>query len=116
MRLLEDIGAYNGVQIGLHVLEHQIDVLVVFGLVHVKELHDVLVPLAPARARDGLEVDNLSPCPLRVGRVLEGVEDLLQRDRLARGQLRRLPHDPICTLAQLLRHLVALEHVLVDVF
>ena len=53
---------------------------------NILQLHDILV-LAHL-----LEEDDLPVRPLRVGRVLEGVEDLLQRHHLLRLLVHRFPH------------------------
>ena len=100
MDLLEDVGADDGVQVRLHVLEDQVDVAVVVRLEHVGGRDDVLVPVHL------LEELDLAERALRVGRILEGVKDLLERDDLFRPIVERAPHDAVRALPELLRDLV----------
>jgi len=53
-----------------------------------------------------LQEHHLAEGALRVGRVLERVEDLLQRDLLPRSQVARLPHDTVRAFAHTLANLV----------
>jgi len=103
---LEDVGADDGVEVGLHVVEDEVDVLVVLRLQHVLQPDDVLVPRQP------LQVHDLAERALRVGGVLEGVEDLLEGDRLLVLLVDRLEDDGVRPLPQLLRHVVLAEDVL----
>ena len=103
---LEDVGADDGVEVGLHVVEDEVDVLVVLRLQHVLQPDDVLVPRQP------LQVHDLAEGALRVGGVLEGVEDLLEGDRLLVLLVDRLEDDGVRPLPQLLRHVVLTEDVL----
>lgn len=72
-----------------HVLKHQVDVLIIIGLHHLEEVDDVIV-LAQL-----LKEDDLTVCALRIGGVLESVEDLLQGNGLLSLLIHRLPHNAI---------------------
>jgi len=106
--ILQDIGADGGVQVGLHVLEDQVEVAVVVGLEDICERDDVLMPLHLLQEHD------LTKGALGVGGVLEGVEDLLQRAAVLCPLVHGLPHDTVGALAQLELHLVPLENMAVD--
>lgn len=45
MHALHDVGPNDGVQIGLHEVEHQVDVLIVLCLEDVEERDDIGVPV-----------------------------------------------------------------------
>ena len=90
VHVLEDVGADGGVQVGLHELKDEVDVLVVLGLEQVLEADDVLV------VAHLLQKDHLAERPLRVRRVLERVEDLFQRDDRLCLPVDCLPHHTIC--------------------
>ena len=97
---LEDVGADDGVEVGLHVVEDEVDVLVVLRLQHVLQPDDVLVPRQP------LQVHDLAEGALCVGRVLEGVKDLLQRDDPLGLLVDRLEDDGVRAFPELLGDLV----------
>eukprot|EP00964_Phaeocystis_antarctica_P095252 scaffold61765_cov60-Phaeocystis_antarctica.AAC.2 len=67
-----------------------------------------------ARGSPHLEEHDLAERALRVGRVLERVEYLLERHHLLRLLIHRPPYDAIRALAKLLDHLVLPQHVPVD--
>ncbi len=92
----KDLRPYHSMQIGLHIVEHQVYVFVVLGLDDIQEPDDVLVPVKL------LQEHNLPECALRVRRVVEGVEDLLKGDHLLVLLVDGLPNDPVGALAQLL--------------
>ena len=104
----KDVRPYRGVQVRLHVLEHQVDVPVVVRPQHVQQPNDVSV------AAYLLQEHDFSKGALRVRGILKGVEDLLQGHNPACLPLHGLPNDPIRALAQLLLDVVLLQHVGVD--
>mmetsp|Transcript_603 Transcript_603/g.2296 ORF Transcript_603/g.2296 Transcript_603/m.2296 type:complete len:371 (+) Transcript_603:176-1288(+) len=71
VNILEDVGADDSVQVGLHVVADQVDILVVVGLQHVGQSHDVLVAI------ELLQEHDLAEGALRIGGILEGIEALL---------------------------------------
>ena len=97
-------------QIRLHELKNQVDITVVVRLEHIRQRDDVLVPLHLLQEHD------LAKGPLRVGSVLEGVEDLLQRDNLLCPLVHRPPHDAVGALTELLHDIILSQHVPIDLF
>eukprot|EP00964_Phaeocystis_antarctica_P158361 scaffold128974_cov57-Phaeocystis_antarctica.AAC.2 len=96
-----DVGTDDGVQVGLHELEHEIEVDVVISLEGAAHAHDE---------------DYLAVRALCVRRVQERVEDLLESDNLLRPPVLRLPDDAVRALAQLLLELELARHMLVHLF
>jgi hypothetical protein len=92
------------VQVGLHVLEQQVDVFIIIGANGVVELDDVGVVQLPQ------DLD-LPICPLGVGGVLEGVEYLLQGINLFRSLLFDLPNMPVRSRAHFFNDCKATEDV-----
>lgn len=110
MYLFEDVSFLDDVmEVGLHELEDQVQVLVVGSPVHVQQPNDVGV------AAELFEKDNLPEGALGVSTVAEGVEDLLDGHRAARLAVRGLPDDPVGPLTQPPPDLVLLADVGVDV-
>ena len=72
-----------------HVLKHQVDVTVIVGLQHVAKTDDVVV------ARHLLQVHDLAEGALRIGGILEGVEDFLQGHHLLGALVDGFPHDTV---------------------
>ena len=95
-------------QVCLHVFKGEVNVAVIVGLEHVAQLHDVLVPPHLLQEYD------FPKRPLRIRRVLEGIEDLLQSDYLPGFFVTGLPHDAIGPLPQFLYQVVLFGDVLVD--
>jgi hypothetical protein len=91
--VFENVGTDYGVQVGVHEVEHQVDVAVVFRPDHVLEADDVLV------SRQLLEEDDLSEGTLGVGGVLECIEVLLESDDFLGSFVNGLPDDTVGTLA-----------------
>ena len=73
-----------------HVLEHKVNVSVVVSLENVAQSDNVVVP------GHFLEVHNLTERPLCICRILEGVEDFLQRNHFLRALVDGLPHNSVC--------------------
>ena len=108
MDLFQDIGPDGRVQVCLHVLEDKVEILIVVGFDDAVQFDNVFVVHLE-------QVDDLAVGALRVRRILEGVEDLLERDLLLGLLLQRLPHNAVRPLPQLLLHLEPARHVLIDV-
>jgi hypothetical protein len=64
------------VEIGLHKLEDQIEVLVIFCADHIVQFDDV-------RVVEFMQEHNFAIGPLRIGGVLEGIEYLFKRENLS---------------------------------
>lgn len=106
--VLQDPLSDDVVQVCLHVLEQQIDVLIIIGPDGVVQLDDVWVVQLPQ------DLD-LSVGALRIGGVLEGVEDLLEREHLLRRLLLHLPHVSVGTGAHLLQDAETAQDVRLEV-
>lgn len=65
-------------QVDLHILKHQVDIPVIVGLQHVQKPDDMVVVCSVQL----LQEHDLTEGTLRIGGVLKGIEDLLQRDDL----------------------------------
>lgn len=72
-----------------HILENQVDILVVIGLHHVGQTHDVVV------VAQALQENDFSERSLCIGSILEGVIDLLQRYDFLIFLLKSTPNDAI---------------------
>lgn len=95
MDILEYLLADGVVQICLHVLEDQVQVLVVVGTQDIVQLYYILVAQL-------MQVANLPVRALGVDRVLEGIEDLLQRKGRVTLTITHLPHVAVCSRTHLL--------------
>jgi hypothetical protein len=95
MDILEYLLADGVVQICLHVLEDQVQVLVVVGTQDIVQLYYILVAQL-------MQVANLPVRALGVDRVLEGIEDLLQRKGRVTLTITHLPHVSVCSRTHLL--------------
>lgn len=93
--VLEYALADDVVQVCLHELEEQIDILVVIGTDGVVELDDVGV-------LELLQDLDLPVGALGIRRMLERIEDLLKRHHLLRRLVLHLPHVPVCARTHLL--------------
>jgi hypothetical protein len=104
MHLFQDALRNYVVQVGLHVLEHQVDILPVLGLYALLELYDVVVVQLPQDA--DLAVGALGVCGM-----LESVEDLFEGVDALVGLLLDFPDVPVCTAAHFFQQLESLEDV-----
>ena len=93
----------------LHKVEDEVDVAVVLGLHEILQRDDVGMRLGRLQRH---QVHDLAEGALGVGRVLEGVEDLLERHHLLGLLVDGLEDDGVGALAELLRNLILAEHVL----
>ena len=107
--VLEDLLPDRVVQVRLHVLENEIEVLVVVGADHAVQLYYVLVAQL-------VQVADLPVGALGVDRVLEGVEYLLQGECCPALPLAHLPHVPVRPRTHLLRQAVASQNVALNLF
>lgn len=73
MDFFKDASPDHGVEVGLHKLENEVDITIVFGAMDVVEFDDV-------RVIEFIEEHDLAEGALRVGGVLKGVENLLESD------------------------------------
>mmetsp|Transcript_47145 Transcript_47145/g.123707 ORF Transcript_47145/g.123707 Transcript_47145/m.123707 type:complete len:274 (-) Transcript_47145:40-861(-) len=124
---LEDIGPHHRVQVGLHEVEDEVDILIVVCLVEVAQLDDVGVsdPAAGWFGRGAIttvedlhalkhqQVRDLAEGTLRISLVLKCVKDLLDRDDLLGFLVDRLEDDGVGTLAEFLLNIVLSSDVLV---
>jgi hypothetical protein len=94
-------------KVGLHKLENQVEILIIFGADHLVQLHDV-------RMVQLLQESDLAESSLRVGGVLEGIEDLLERQCLTRFLFGDLPDVTVCPAAHLFEQRVLFEDVSLD--
>jgi hypothetical protein len=101
----EDLGADDRVEVGLHVVEDHVDVLVVLGLDDVEQADDVFVAVKLLQEHD------LSESSLRICRIVERVEHLLEGDLLSVLLVDGLSDDSIGTFAYLLDDLELPEDV-----
>lgn len=67
----QDVCADDCVQVGLHLVEHAVDVLVIFSTDHIQETDDILVPV------ELLQEHDFSVGPLCVCSILEGIKYFL---------------------------------------
>ena len=100
MDLFQDVGTDDSMEVGIHEVENEIDISVVFRPDDVLQSDDVLV------ADELLQEDDLTERPLRISRVLEGVEVLLESNNLFSALVNSFPDDAVGTLAKLLQNFV----------
>ena len=74
----------------------------------------VQTPGIDGQGTDLLQEDDFSERALRIGRILERIENLLQGHCILGLFVRRLPYYPISTLPKLLRNLIFSCDMLVD--
>jgi hypothetical protein len=86
--LLEYVLPNNAVQVDLHVLEDKIDILVVLGSNDIVQFDYVLMI-------ELLQKHDLTVGPLRIRRVLKGVEYFLQGQYGTCFLITNLPHMPV---------------------
>mmetsp|Transcript_35640 Transcript_35640/g.57417 ORF Transcript_35640/g.57417 Transcript_35640/m.57417 type:complete len:443 (+) Transcript_35640:359-1687(+) len=108
VNLLQDVGTDYRMQIRLHVVADEVNVLIIVGLEHIQQPYDVFV------AVEFLQEHDLAESSLRIGGVLEGVEALLQGNNLASLFVDGFPDDTVSSASKLLNDLVLSEHVPVD--
>lgn len=106
----KDTSSNDGMQIGFHILEDKIDILVAFGLQHIKKLDDVIM-IAKL-----LQEHNLSEGTLGISSILKSVENLLQSDGFSCLFVNGLPNHTISSFAEFLEDFVFTEHMLVNIF
>lgn len=72
-----------------HILKRQVNVAIVLRLVHIQHANDVLMSAQLLQELD------LAERALRIRRILERIENLLQCDGIARLAIDRLPYDSV---------------------
>jgi hypothetical protein len=102
--LPEHILADKRVQIDVHELEQDVDVALIGRADHLLQLHYV-------RVLEFLQEHYLAVGPLRVSRVLEGVEVFLQSEKLAALPILHLPDDAVSTTTDFLDDFEAFAYV-----
>jgi len=102
--LLQNVHTNYGVQVGLHELEHHVNVLVILGPEDIQHLNDIVVVKL-------LQEHYLSKCPLGVSRVLEGIENLLEGDNLLGFLVDGFSDYAVSSFAYLFDNLVTTEHL-----
>ena len=102
--LLDDV-----VKVSLHELEHQVQILVVGGAVHVEQLDNVRV--VPKLFQE----HNFPKSSLSVCSVPERIKNLFHCHHCARPSISRLPNHAVGSLAQSSSNLIFLPNVRVNV-
>lgn len=112
MDVLHDVCPYHRVKVCLHEVEHQVNVLVVLRFQDVEQRDYVGVSVEFLQ-EDDLDVRwrYLSVGALRIGGVLESVEDFLEGHCLTCLLVYCLPDHPVGSFAQLLQDLEPAEDV-----
>lgn len=90
--VFENVGSDDGVQIGIHEVEHQVNVSVIFRPNDILQTDDVLV------TRQLLEENDLSESSLCIGGILKGVKVLLEGYDLFGALVDRFPDNTISSL------------------
>lgn len=103
--IFEDVAPDDCMQVGLHEVEYQIDILMIARPDNAVQIDDV--GMAPEFA----EEHDFAVGALGIGSVLEGIEDFLEGDCLLGFLVDGLPDHSVGSLAQLLEDLVLLEDV-----
>jgi hypothetical protein len=93
--------ANQGMQINVHMLEHQIDVLIVFRPNGALQAYDITVPQLP-------QEHDLPIGSLRISGVRKSIEIFLERLDCLGLTIYHLPNMPVGSTADLLHDLVAL--------
>ncbi len=105
VNVLKNVGFDDSVEVRLHEIENQVDVLVVLGPDDVQKLDDVLMTIK------FLQEDDLSEGSLSVCGVLERIEHLLESTHSFALLVDDLPDDSICALTHFLLDLILLQHM-----
>lgn len=93
MDILKDVCSYHSMKIGVHEIEHQIDVTVVLSSDHILEADDVFV------TRQLLQENNFSECSLRISCILKCIKILLESHDILGLFVDGFPHDTIGSLS-----------------
>ena len=105
---LKDARFARGSQVSRHVVEYEINVLVVARLEDILQANDVLVACQP------LQIHDLTKGALRVCCILEGPKDLLDRNCRPRLLVDGLVYDGVRPLPKLLLDIVLAQNGLID--
>lgn len=91
MNLFENIRLDDGMKVDLHIFENEIDITIIVGLQDIQQANDILMVMGI----ELLQEHDLAKGALCVGRILKGIEDLLQGDRTTSGTIDGLPNDTV---------------------
>jgi len=108
--IFQNVGSDDGVQVGVHEVEHEVDISIVLSSDYVLQPYNVFVTIK------FLQENNLSEGTLGISRVLEGVEVLLESDDLLSSFVDCFPDNTVGTLAQLLENFILLKDMSLDFF
>ena len=112
MDVLHDVGPDDCVQIGLHEIEHQIDIFIIFRFEDIEQRYDIRMAVELLQEYHlRYDILYLAICSLRISRILKGIEYLLQCHDLLCLLIHRLPNHAVCALAQLLQDLELFQDV-----
>lgn len=101
---------YHYMQISLHKIKHQVQVLIVLGLDDVEESNYVIVAIELLQEHDFAE------CSLRISCIMKGVEYFFEGYDSLELAVDGLPHNTVGTLTQLFYDLVFFENVRLYLF
>ena len=99
MHFLENIGAYNRMQVGFHELKNQVQILLVLRLHHPEQLYHIVILQA-------VKDLNLPVCALGIDGIPKCIEYFLQGVDFVCFFLPRLPYVPVGSASHLSKQLV----------
>ena len=91
--VLEDVSSDNSMEIGIHEIEHQIDVAIVFSTDNILQSNDVLV------TNQLLQEDDFTEGTLCISCILESIKVLLYGHNLLGSLVDSLPDDAVSSLS-----------------
>lgn len=93
VNVLQNVGPDHCMQIGVHEIEDQVDITIVFSSNHVLQSNYILM------ASELLQKYDLAEGPLGISGILEGVEVLFQGDNLLRPLIYGFPDNTVRSLS-----------------
>lgn len=110
VHFLQNAGSDDCMQIGLHVLKHQVNISIIFCLVHVGQLYYILMV-------QFIQKHDLSEGSLCVGGVLKCIEYFFQSHRSILAPLiEGLPYDSVGSLTDSSDDFIPFQNLGLDVF
>ena len=109
VHLFQNIWPHNRMQICLHKLEHQVQVLLILGLDYSVKLDNIIMI-------ELLKYRNFTVGPLGVNRITKCIEHLLKGITFMSSLLLYLPNMAVCATSHLLLENVIVEDVRLDLF
>jgi hypothetical protein len=97
MNILQNVGLDHRVQIGLHVVENQVDVSVVLGSDHILKPNNVVMSM------QFLEKDNLSKRSLGICSILKCIKYFFKGNDFLSALVDSLPHNSVSSFSYLIR-------------